>query len=762
MGTGYSNRRNLYVGRVGALALALGVGGVIAALPAVATADTGTGNSGKTTSSAGSSGKTGPKAHSAAAGSTKSGTGSTKRVRPASAVVTAAAVTPQLLTAAHGVPVHWLGGSKDPLAPIAAPLAWAALALRRELSNISAAVVPAAVVTTGEPGSAAALPAATGNAAWDNQIAPALTNFIKKGIGYAGLSSQNQSVVDAVLPTIVDVLGAAYTQGPVNSALTSLANNQTFLNVVTSQIETGLAANGLTAPAAHVVGQAAGYLTQALLGNTAVQNVVGTVVHALTVIPNVWTLADFVAKLNSPTYTLQDYVGQVTLQSTPAVIKSVPVVLADKAFRTAVFSSIKGAAHVLVGLSGWQEAKSSAWVKFIGDQVELQAGDGPNTDAVTAVVVLAGRAAVEHILSSAVIIDGVLGTVETGVSTFLDYAGVGTALANAANSVADALANGTEEQAQAAWEAATQALQTNPAIHLGLGQALKGAVQSVIGNTGLLNEVSTTVETFLTEVTSDPTIHAALVEQLGAQYGDEIVDVLNNPAAMDKLIGSITTALPKFLQAKGVSDALGEAVNQAVVAVFSSADPNTALQNIVIALQGNPAIQAALKSAIGTAVRGVLSVHALEQAASRIVGYAVQDFFASAGINNPTLERLASNALKSAVNSLLGDGSVRNLVGSLVGELASGTPGEDVVRALVNGVLGSPGLQLAAGQAVGAVVGSLFGGGPIGYLVGQFVGIPTGLFIIVNALPLLLVVRSGLLDGLFAQIGNALTPVTVA
>ena len=70
----------------------------------------------------------------------------------------------------------------------------------------------------------------------------------------------------------------------------------------------------------------------------------------------------------------------------------------------------------------------------------------------------------------------------------------------------------------------------------------------------------------------------------------------------------------------------------------------------------------------------------------------------------------------------------------------------------MNNVLGSPGLQLAVGQAVGAAVGSVFGGGPIGYLVGQFVGIQTGLFIAVNALPLLLVVRSGLLDALFAQL----------
>ncbi|NTY62325.1 hypothetical protein [Mycolicibacterium sphagni] len=719
------------------MAVALGVGGFILALPAVADADTGTGNSGKTTSSAPS--KAGPKA---------SGAVSSKRAQ-AGRSTDELATAPKSLGTSRRVRVDLPGGSGD-------SLTLAALALRRESSTSNGALAPAATVTTGEPAtSAAALPAAAGDAAtWNGQIAPALTNFIKTGIGYAGLDTQRKALVDAVLPTIVDVLGAAYTQGPVNSALTSLSNNQTLLNLVTSQIETGLTANGLPTEAAHVVGQAAGYLTQNILGNTAIQNAVGTVVHALSVVPNGSTTAAFIATLNSPGYTLQDYVGQVTLQSAPAVIKSVPVVLADSAFRSAVFSTIKGAAHVLVGLSGWKEAPSSAWVTFIGDQVELALGDGLDTNPVTAVVVLAGRAAVEHLLGSAVIVDGALGTVETGVSTFLDYAGVGTALANAANSVADAIANGTEQQAQAAWEAATQALQANPALHLALGQSLKGAVQSVIGNTGVLNEISATVETFLASVTSDPTIHAALLEQLGAQYGNEIVDVLNDPAAMDKLIGSITTALPKFLQAKGVSDALGGAVNQAVLAVFSSADPNAALQGIVAELQANPAIQAALKSALATAVRGVLSVHALEDAASRIAGYAVQDFFDSAGINNPTVERLATNALKSVVSSLLGDGSVRKLVGSLVGDLASGTPGEDVVRSLVNSVLGSPGLQLAIGQAVGSAVGSLFGGGPIGYLVGQFVGIPTGLFIVVNALPLMLVVRSGLLDGLFAQIGG--------
>ncbi|SBS78780.1 conserved membrane hypothetical protein [uncultured Mycobacterium sp.] len=739
-----------HIGRVGALALALGVGGVILALPAVAAADTG--NSGKTTSSADSSAKAGPKARSTVSG---------KKLR-AAAVVDAPVITVSTghsLRAAHRVTLDSVGGGSDPLAPVATPLELAGLALRRDLSNVNATVVPAAVVTTGEP--AAAVPAAgTTMADWTANVAPALTNFIKTGIGFAGLSAEKQAFVNAVLPTVVELMGNAYTKTSLNGALTSLANNQALLNFVTDQVQTLAVANGLTPGAAHVAGQAMGYFAQTLLGNTAVQNAVSTLAHTLTVVPN-GDIDALLTNLASPTYTLNDLIQQDVQQSAPAFVTGVPVLLADQALRAAVFSAIKGSTHVLVGLSGWQEDPSSAFVNFIGDQVELAVADGSNSTPVSAVVALAGRAAVEHILSSAVIVDGAVGTVETAASTFLDYAGVSAALTTAANTVAQALATGTEAQVQAALDAATLALQTNPNIQLALGQALKGAVKSVIGDTGIVNEISTTVQTFIADVSSDPTIHAALVDSLGATYGDEIVDVLNNPAAMDKLIGSITTALPKFLAARGVADALSEAANQAVLAVFNSADPNAALQGILTELQANPAIKAALKSTVAEAVRGVLSVHALEDASARIVGSAVQDFFDSAGINNPTLERLASNALKSVVNSLLGDGSVRTLIGSLAGDLAIGRPAGDVVKALVTNVLGSPGLQIAVGQAVGAAIGSVFGGGPIGYLVGQFVGIPTGLFIAVNALPALLVVRSGLLDSLFAQL-NSLSAVGVA
>jgi hypothetical protein len=323
------------------------------------------------------------------------------------------------------------------------------------------------------------------------------------------------------------------------------------------------------------------------------------------------------------------------------------------------------------------------------------------------------------------------------------------------------LATGTEAEVQAAYDAAMAALSADPAVQQALGLALKAGVKTAAGNADMLADISATVKTLITDVATAPAIETAVLEQFGAKYGGEIVGVLNNEAAIDKLAGAISGVLPKFLGARGVSDALGEAVNQAVVAMLAGGTSEEAISDALQALQANTAFQAALKSTVAAAVRGVLGVQALEQAAARIAGYVVQDFLDSSGLNNPTVERLAANALKAAIYSLLGDGSVRTLIGSLAGDLVIGKAPGTVVKSFVGAVLSSPGAQLAIGQAFGQAVGSAFGGGPIGFLVGQFVGIPTGLFIAVNALPALLLVRSGLLDSLFAQL-NSLAAVGVA
>ena len=104
-----------------------------------------------------------------------------------------------------------------------------------------------------------------------------------------------------------------------------------------------------------------GYFAQTLLGNTAVQNAVNTLAHTLTVVPN-GDIDALLTNLASPTYTLQDLIQQDVQQSAPAFVTGVPVLLADQALRAAVFSAIKGSTHVLVGLSGWQEDPSSAFV----------------------------------------------------------------------------------------------------------------------------------------------------------------------------------------------------------------------------------------------------------------------------------------------------------------------------------------------------------------------------------------------------------------
>ena len=763
-------RSSQCIGRVGGLALALGVGSVIAALPAVAAADGGSGGSGTTSSSANSSAKAGPKARSTVAGSPSHGSGRSAKVGDARSTgsakklqlsreeaVTLPVASSHALAVAHRIPANVLGGSKDPLGPAVAPLAFSALALRRDLSHNAAGVVPAAVVTTGEPAAPAAAPSATADPTfWNTQVAPTLTNFIKNGIGYAGQSQQAQAFIDAVLPTFVDVIGAAYLKNPINTQLTNLSNNQTFLAGIVNQVETGLVASGLTAPAAHVAGQAVGYLTQNLLKNTGVQNAVGTLLNTLTVVPDN-DLDAFLANLNSPDYSLQDLLQQDLTQSAPAFIAGIPALIGDSGLRKGLFDSIKGAVHVLAGLSGWQESKSDAFVKFVGSQVEnaiLQSADG-NPFAV--VVAREGRVAVEHLLSTAAVVDAPLGTVESVVSTFLDATGVSAALAVAANSVAAELAAGTDDL-QPAIDAAAEALFAKPAVQAALGQALKAGVTSLADNAALLKELSATATTLLTNVATDQEIKNAVLDQWPAPYGTEIVALLNNTSAVTKMVNAVTTVLPKFFGAKGVPDALGEAVNQIVLARFTSADPAAAVQTIVNGLRTNKAIAAALRSTISSVVRGVLGVQSLERTVARLVGFAIDDILAQSPLNNPTFARVVANALKSVVYTLLADESVRGLIGGIIGDVVT-TDGEpqDLLRGLVVRVLSSPGAQLAVGMAVGQAVGSLFG--PLSFLVAPVAGIPTGLFIAVNALPVLVLVRLGIVDAIIAQILRAL-PIT--
>ena len=66
-----------------------------------------------------------------------------------------------------------------------------------------------------------------------------------------------------------------------------------------------------------------GYLAQTVLSNTTAQNAIGTLVHTLTVVPNGWTLTQFVQNLNSPDFYLDDLVKLDFLQSSLAFVKAI-------------------------------------------------------------------------------------------------------------------------------------------------------------------------------------------------------------------------------------------------------------------------------------------------------------------------------------------------------------------------------------------------------------------------------------------------------
>ena len=153
--------------RIGALAVALGAGGVLLAVPVVSSADpgevTGTGVAASSTEStstpapkhrgatrrdsADHAGPVRPASAAVTPPATAPVAGVAQRRRPSA--VTADLASPTIAPVADRTPV---GGAIDPLMPIVTPVSWAALAVsRREHTDTPATATPAASVTTAAP-----------------------------------------------------------------------------------------------------------------------------------------------------------------------------------------------------------------------------------------------------------------------------------------------------------------------------------------------------------------------------------------------------------------------------------------------------------------------------------------------------------------------------------------------------------------------------------------------------------------------------------
>jgi hypothetical protein len=238
---GHQGRYNIC--RVGALAVALGIGGVIAALPAVADADTGAGDSGKTTALAG---KHAPR------NSTKPGPRASKPPTPNPA---AAAKPSGALSAASRVPLDRLGTGDDPLAPVTEPLSWAVLAVTRREGTAGSARLAgtirgttALITSTSDPTDTPLAASATASTGLDSAIRGFIDHYLP---GW-------KPIADELAPIVADGIQDLLSNGAVGAEVNRLVTNDAIRQFVSTKIATALGAYlGVPPSVGTVVGDAA-------------------------------------------------------------------------------------------------------------------------------------------------------------------------------------------------------------------------------------------------------------------------------------------------------------------------------------------------------------------------------------------------------------------------------------------------------------------------------------------------------------------------
>lgn len=526
----------------------------------------------------------------------------------ATAPVMVAAISRGAVTGAGGNPRTWLGGNTDPLAPIAAPIAWAALAVsRRELFSTAIVAAPAASVATGEP-------AASGLAAMLGQpgAAPAL--------------------VAAAKQFVLAMAGGGDIAAALDRGLASLDANPLFqnfsLNLLTADPAMPQAVGG--AITAIVTGLAADSEVQAALGDR---------------------LAGYL-------------------------------------------TSALGNDPVAVGIAG---TVADAVVSLLADP--------------------AGGAGLGSVAG-------------TAVTVFLSQRGVVAAGADVVDQIAAVVAGGDPADAlDTAW----LTLRADPAIRDAVGVAVTEAVNAALTDSGLVRALGATATVLVTGLTANPAAWTFIDDLVGPTYGTAIVGMLADPAASGRLAELAGQVVTGFLGAPGVVAALSNSANQITTAVLVGATTSGVLQSALASLQADPAISAALDGIVSTALRSILGESAVQETIGAVVRDAVVTLISgsadTSALGSTALGSTAGRAAEAAVDSLLANTAVQNLIGDLAVEIAGGTPVNALTNAVIQAVISGPALQAAVGAAVGQAVGSLFGDNLVGVVVSQVVGTAATLLI---------------------------------
>ena len=595
-----------YVGRVGALAIALGVGGAIVGLP-LAAADTEAASDAGSTANAGRS-QSSPATDNATRARGRAGSPDrTARGESAQAGPDAAATdrstrrSARTGAAAAGEPGATRkspAGVSIPDAPESAPTVTAptaGIAVPAAVVRIPAPVVPSsteaapsaeltaiAAITTPAAAEVPAMTAAPATAAVSTTAVTGLLAWLG-GSGSTDIPAAAPLAWAAAAASRRELSAAATTAAPAASVTTG--------QVVPPSLSDQIAGIGILAGLPEQfragIGQAAADWIERSLGATAGTQI-SALIASLGASPTADDIIDGVTDAVSGWWADSELGDQFS-----ALVDSVT---GGALGSPQVLAALAGAVGRIVTAVDPVAALPEAVRALLSDPAIGGAVDDAISDALDLLSTEFGPAVGQAI--SAWINDPSLGSLSGAVSGFLGQPGVSAALTDAAGSFATAVLTGADPGA--AVTAAWRSLQSDPAIQAVVDVAVANAVA------GLLNDVD------------------ALQFLGGAVSG--LVGGLAGDAELGGLAGSILTG---FLGYPGVPAVLADIAGEFAAVALSGTDLGDAAVGAWNALQASEAIQAAVDLAMSGALGGLLNndeaLQYLSGAVSGLVGGFVGD-----------------------------------------------------------------------------------------------------------------------------------------
>ena len=622
--------------------------------------------------------------------------------------VPAAATAPSLtaasprgsLSAPGSVLLSLFNGGGNPGAPDAAPLAWAAVAVtRRELAANAVAAVSAdpAVISLVD------------------QYKTVLEGQVRSFIS-------SSSVANVVAPLVANGAADWILNGTVGPELTQLASDATVGAFIAEQTALQLNNFGVPQQISSAVGSAVARAVQVAFGDATNTALIGAVDTFLGAVP--WTsapLLDTLTSLVSGDVTVVDIAGS-QLGSTAfwnaatALLENVAVPQALGTATTTIIRDLAGSAPVRT---------------LISDQLGVLIGVTAAGGSTAAAIGIAINDALTGLLADADFLDALATTAGTTVSTFLSQPGIPGSLTGSASQIIGALMSGTD--ASAVLQAAIAGLRNSAQIQAAITATLGVATAELLGDPDVPQALGTATTAVIRALATDPTLSAALAEQLaalltstadlgaaGAALGD-LGALLADPVVLGSLATIAGSAVTTLLSQPGLPAGLSAIAAQVTAALQAGTEPAA----ILATLQLNPQLAAAIDATLPGFVNAVLGIDQLRQAVSAATGALI-----TAALSDPSLadsglgslSDVAGTVTDAVVDSLLANPAVGTLISEVATDVLSGTPSDEALSVVVDSVLTSPMLQIAVGTALGEGFGALFGDNIIGNIVGWVAG----------------------------------------